>query len=53
MPWLKEGDNFKQKKINSEVDKSMTENLPVSCCLSILTMFPCLFILLQSFLFIY
>lgn len=50
---LKEGDGFKQKKINTEVEKSQTETLPVSCCLSILPVLPWFFILLQSFLFIY
>lgn len=42
-----------KKKINTEVEKSQTETLPVSCCLSILPVLPWFFILLQSFLFIY
>lgn len=39
--------------MNTEVEKSQTETLPVSCCLSIPPVFPWFFILLQSFLFIY
>lgn len=39
--------------MNTEVEKSQTEPLAVSCCLSILPVFPMSFILLQSSLFIY